>query len=98
MWNRLVKVFHSHAVDTILPFDPASYLDGTSDEMVEIVRTSAARAAASRGFADSSGVCGFLPRLRPALGELIFGGTGARAPSVWGGAFAGLDPRVRPSP
>lgn len=89
-------------VDTILALPPPLrrvVLDfNPEEEAEEVLRTSAARAAASLGPDESSGACGFFPKVFPPFGAEIFGGAAARALLVCGGALAGVAPRVRPSP
>lgn len=73
---------HIQAVETIRPLcwtGRAFFFGGGEGEML---RTSAALAAAAFGLDDSSGTCGFLPNVRPPLGPLILGGADARAPST----------------
>jgi hypothetical protein len=71
----------------------------TSVEAEEILRTSAALAAAAFGSALSPGACGFLPSVRPACGALIFpDGAAALAFPDRAGAFVGCAFKVRPSP
>jgi hypothetical protein len=95
---------HIHIVATIRcplcspPRFPAVRFISRMDEEVENVRTSAALAAASLGFDDSSGACGFFPSVCPPFGAEILGGAAALALVERGGAFAGVAPSVRPSP
>ena len=76
-------IFHNHAVAIILPVDGCDLLAFNTDlDEVDELRTSAALAAACFGLDDSSGNCGFLPKVLPPFGPLILGGADARAPSV----------------